>query len=164
VAVEGGWSRPRWALGVEWAQPFRRVNITSRLDYIFSPSITVSRYRESTLLGITRFPLPGTGVVQAALVGGVGVVRGSSLQRISQGRFGSGAFGPFGPEQEVVAHAIATMLGGEMLIGVTRHVAVLPQMRLLIIPRGSVVEGGAFPQFGFNSVLYRGGVGIRITL
>ncbi len=163
VAVEAGWFiSPRWGVGVEFTQPLRRANLISQYGY-FSPSITISRYRESVILGTARVRLAEKGYLRAELVGGAGIVRGSSLQRVSEGRFGSNTFGPFGDEREVTGQMIGAMLGADLVAAATRHVSVVPQFRMLTIRRGSVISGIPFASFGLNTIVAGGAVGIRVA-
>ena len=51
--------------------------------------------------------------------------------------------------------------GAELIVQATRHIAVVPQFRVLGIDRGSVTSGSPFPSFGLGFFVYTGGIGVR---
>ncbi len=102
--------------------------------------------------------------VQLALVGGGGRVLGRSASSIAVA-FRPPAdvgYGPFSEERENTGGSFAVIAGGDIGFPVHRHLEIVTQGRLLFIYRGDPVNGGAFPTFGLNDKVPRGGVGARV--
>ena len=161
LTVELGWTvKPQASLGVEIGLPFRR-ELTQTFGY-FTPFIKQSHYRDLTFFGVARRELPETRKVHLGLMGGAGLVQQRSRERTSFGQFGPPyAFGPFGDEQVVSRWTWGATGGADLSVQATRHVAIVPQFRVLFIDRGVGVAGIDAFAFGFKSLGYRIGIGIR---
>jgi hypothetical protein len=128
--------------------------------YIFNPYTLVSSFRDLTVFGVVRHEM-GVGHIRIALVGGGGQGQESSLQKTAPTVSGSTTSIPFGNQLEVTRWAFGSTGGAELIIQATRHIAVVPQFRVVGIDRGSVTSGSPFASFGLGSFAYRGGVGVR---
>ena len=163
LTVELGWTaRPQVSLGVEIGVPFQRR--LTQTYYYFNPFIKESRYRDLTFFGVARRELPATGKIHLALTGGAGLVQQRSQERISPGQFGTYIFGPFGDEHLVSRWTWGATGGADLSVQAARHVAIVPQFRVLFIDRGrkyAEVAGVDVFGFGFDSLGYRVGLGIR---
>jgi hypothetical protein len=164
VGEAGLFVSPRVAIGVEIGQAFRK-GLTQTHGYI-NPYVLESQYRDLTLFGVVRYQL-NMGRVRAALVGGAGPVQESSLERAASGRYGSTlatvVYDPFGPETEVTNWTFGATFGADIIIKATRHLSVVPQVRVLTIPRGDFEGGPASVSFGLSAVVYRAGIGVRVA-
>jgi hypothetical protein len=163
VSAQFGWRLTRQhSVAVEVDIPSRR-DLTQTSDYQFgSPHELESLYREMTILAIVRHRLFLEARSHLELVAGFGINRASSLQRIAFPQFPSLAFGPLGAEEDVTHIGLAGAVGADFEIHAARHLSVVPQFRVLVVPHGSVRNGGTFPSFGLNTVVYRFGIGIRV--
>jgi hypothetical protein len=96
------------------------------------------------------------------LVGGGGVVRGNSLQRIANGAFGSNVFGPFGDETSLTHTAPGVTVGTDLAIEAAPSIRIVPQFRMLMIARGDAQDvANPFSDLGLPKVVYRLGIAIR---
>ena len=164
AGADVGWRVTRQrSLAVEIDIPSRR-DLSQTFEYDFGPYQLESRYRDLTILGVLRQRLLLDARAHIELVGGFGINRGSSLQRVATLQFPSfSTFGPFGAEDEVTHTSIAATAGADFPIDAARHLSVVPQFRVLVLPHGSVRTGGNFASFGLNTMVYRFGVGLRVA-
>jgi hypothetical protein len=170
IAAEFGWHfRRRDSVAVEAYVPSRS-DLTQVHDY-FDPYMLESRYRDFTVLGIVRHRLLPDFRTHIELVGGLGINSGSSLQRAAKGQFGSGTYAPFVAEDDRRQTSLAATAGVDVPIDVARHLSVVPQFRVLILPRGDMLElplrdvldrEPAFASFGLDNIVYRYGLGLRV--
>jgi len=162
VVGEVGWFFNRsGSVGVEIGVPFGRATETSTASY-FQSYLSVSRYREQTIFGVLSGQTPATGRVRLALVGGGGVVRGSSLYRSASGKLGTTDFGPLSAEQEGTHTFLGFTGGADLSIEATSHISIVPQFHILVIRRGPIVNTrNPLADLGLPSVVYRMGIGIR---
>ena len=97
------------------------------------------------------------------VVGGGGLVRESSRDRISLLNMQSDTYGPFSEETESTRLTIGVAGGADLATQILPHVSVVPHFRLLVIDRGEPSNGGFSGNLGLPTVVYRAGVGIRAT-
>jgi hypothetical protein len=165
VTVEaGGLLTPRVALGVEMSLPGRFTS-TQQTDYlrVFQQE---SRHRDAAISGVVRGIVGSAGRARLAVVGGGGLVQESTLQR-RRDQLGPlptfpPVFGPYSEEYSFSRWTVAVVAGADVEIAVTRHVAVVPQVRAHFVRRtdNPSEQGWAL---GLSSVVLRPAVGIRAT-
>ena len=103
VGGEAGWWFGRaGAVGIEIGVPLERKDLTQHFYYL-SPYIRETRYREQTIFVVARGQVLAGGRVRLQLVGGGGPVRGTSLDRVANGKIGSSVWGP-SADGPLVAH------------------------------------------------------------
>ena len=165
VTVEaGGFLTPRVALGVEMSLP-ARFTATQQTDYlrVFQQQ---SRHRDAAISGVVRRIVGSGDGVRVGIVGGGGVVQEDTLQR-RRDQLGPlptfpPVFGPYSEEYAFTRWTVAALAGADVEFAVTRHVAVVPQIRAHFVRRStSTSEQGWF--LGLNSFMLRPAVGIRAT-
>jgi hypothetical protein len=166
LICEAGWSpTPNSAIGAELDLPFARNKILQGHGY-FNPFGRISRYQETSVFAVFhRFA--GRRRVRVGMVAGAGIVFESSLDRVSECRFG-GSCGPFGPEQEVTRTAFGAMIGGDVLVQVGRHLSVVPQFRIIWVDdRGEPTSASStalpFVTLGLDRIAYRAALALRAT-
>ena len=158
----GGPITSRLSVGVEFTPAFQEVSFDQEYGYSLRTSYRAKiRYREATVLVVTRLNFPDVPYVQLALVGGGGRVLGHSASRTSVYTTGVG-YGPFSEEREGTEGSFAVVIGGDIGFPVHRHLEIVTQGRLLFVDRGNPIDGGAFPTFGLFNKVTRGGVGARV--
>ena len=70
---------------------------------------------------------------------------------------------PFGPENEVTRWTFGATFGADIIVEATRHVSVVPQVRVLTIARSDASATAASYTFGLSAVVYRAGIGVRVA-
>lgn len=163
VAAEAGVGLgPRLQLAVEVGLPAR--GEIAQTHFYFNPFKKDIRFRETTVFGVARIGLaPGT-AVGVDVVGGGGLVRQSSLERVAEGRFGTSgySFGTFGPEHEVTRLTWGAVGGLDVPIGLGPRASLVPQARVFYVDRGDIAELPGFPAFGLPDVTIRVGLNLRL--
>jgi hypothetical protein len=164
VTVEaGGFLTPRVALGVEVSVPDRFTS-TQQTDYVrvFQHE---SRHRDAAISGLVR-GIVGSGRVRLGIVGGGGLVQESTLQR-RRDQLGPiptfpPVFGPYSEEYAFTRWTVAALAGADVEVGITRHVAVVPQVRAHFVRRTNNPSDQGWA-LGLNSFVLRPAVGVRAT-
>jgi hypothetical protein len=90
------------------------------------------------------------------------VIREDTLYRTAFGRFGSGDFGPYGPDTGLARWTVGVTAGADVGVQISRHVQIVPQIRLHWIERATL--GGTdsvSALLGLSAWVIRPGVGIR---
>ena len=161
--AEAGWFVNRTlAVGLEVGFPFQRNPVTQEYGY-FNPFRRIGRYREITVFGVARARTPPVGRVRLAAVGGGGLVLGDLLKRAALGSFSRpGVFEPFGEEERKTLSGLAATFGGDLEAEVTSHIQIVPQFRLSVVDRGSLIgRNSEMAALGFNRLVYRSAVAVR---
>jgi hypothetical protein len=151
------------SVGGELTVPSRHES-TQVSGYLFGPFQRKSRYRDLTIGAIARLQGPSSGVVRAALIGGFELVGQSSLQRQAEGRLGPDGtiiYESFGQEQNVQGWTTGAVVGGDVIVAASPHLAVVPQVRLHVIARDDVTQ--PLGTLGLTTRVWRVGVGMRAT-
>lgn len=163
VSAEAGWFFSRSSsVGIEVIIPFHRINIAQEYGYIFGPYRREAHYCEQAILGVVRGEVQTGRRLVVGVVAGGGLVRGSSLDRVSVLDTRSNTYGPLSDETETTGLTMGVMGGADLAIQTSRHVSVVPQFRMLVIPRGDPKNGrGFFADLGLPTLVYRIGVGVR---
>jgi hypothetical protein len=121
-----------------------------------------ARYREQAILGVFREQVQTGRRLCVGFAGGGGLVRGSSLDRVSLLDSRSDTYGPFSDEKEATSLTMGLIGGADLAIQANRHVSVVPQFRMLVILRGDTKNGnGLFADLGLPTVVYRIAAGVR---
>lgn len=150
-------------VGIEFTLP-ARIDAVQETDY-FRVFQTANRYRDLTLSAVARVRSRPIGPVRIAAVGGAGIVQESSLQRR---REAAGSFpymvpvefGPYGDEIKTTRWTYGAVVGGESEIALSRHVALVPGMRVQWIRRSD--DPGELMWFlGLSSLVLRPSVALR---
>lgn len=163
VTGEAGWFfKKSLAIGVEFTAPFARNELTSVRTYLVAPRSLTSRYREQTLFAVLGWHVGTPTRIRTVIVGGGGVVLGSSLERLAQHQGASSAsvFGPYGDETSVSGGMLGATGGADVTIAMSRHLSVAPQVRVLTVMRGRISDS-LFGDLGLPKVAYRIGLGVR---
>jgi hypothetical protein len=154
----------RFTLGAEVWLPWKSRTITQEFDYLVGPPYRrISNYRERAILFVFDGRLTDGGRVTAAWSAGAGLIKQTALERRAtyiQGTFFE--FGPFGDLRHVSSSRVGFTGGAEVAIKATRHLSVVPQFRLLYVPRGDKVYApNSFTSLGLNSLSSRIGASVR---
>lgn len=141
----------------------RRHDTLQTSTYLFGPFQRQNRYRDLMIAGLAHWkPGPATAAVRAALVGGIEAVQQSNLLRIADGHFGAGGqltYGPFGEEENDSDWTLGLVGGAEVIVAASKHVRIVPQVRLHAIARDSEVR--TLGTVGLTKLVFRAGVGVR---
>jgi hypothetical protein len=149
----------RLSVEVEGSVPLSRFEA---VQYTAIPgSQTDSRHRDLIISGLLHVEVPPAVPVRIGIVGGVSAVQEDTLQRVAFGPFGSTSFGPYGPETTLTRWTLALTAGGEVVVAVTHHILVVPQIRVHWIDRAS--DGGPDFMLALGSVVVRPAVGVRLA-
>lgn len=163
VGAEFGWRYTRrTSIGLELNIPERREVTRNYVYLVGEPGQTVGRYRAMTILGVVRRHLLVDRRAHLDLVGGFGFDRESALQRFAPSVPPTfDVLGPFGAQSAVARTTIAAEAGADFVLDTVRHLSVVPQFRVLVMPRGGP-SGVDFANFGLSTIVYRFGVGLRL--
>jgi hypothetical protein len=165
--VEAGWFlSPSVTAGVEVGAPFQRTTLTQQYGYLFGgPYIREARYRERTVFFVVHGSILTRDRIRLDLAGGAGEVFASSLDRYRTVPAGGSVFdpsGPFGQETEQSHSMLGVTVGADLAFSAVRHLDVVSQFRLFVIPRGDIKnEINTFANLGLNQVVCRVGFGVR---
>jgi len=165
ATLEGGrMLTTRIALGVELSLP-ARFTALQETDYsrVFQQE---SRHRDLVLSGVIREVLLSTARVKAGVVEGIGLVRESTIQRRRDQATPLPTFPPvFGPYSDQYSFSRGTLgvlVGGDVEIAVTPHLALTPGIRVHFIPRSDDPSEPGWA-LGLSPVVVRGAIGARVT-
>ena len=156
----------RLALGAEVWLPFKRRTITQEYGYIMAatPYRRISNYHERAFLCVLRGRLNSSRRAMAIWTAGGGLIQQNALERYAHLVAGSlTVFGPFGDLQSTSQVKFGFTGGAEVSVETARHLSVVPQFRMLYVPRGNSVYDAADPfgTLGINRVSTRIGVSVR---
>jgi len=153
---------PRLSVGVEFTLPARIVAI-QETDY-FQTFQTMSRYRDATVAFVAHAYTARRRGVRASVVGGATFVRESVFQSTAyaQGSFPafSRDFGPFSTEEEFTRWTTGLTVGGDVEVAVSRHVSLVPQMRVAWVRRSQDPADRTW-FLGLSSWVLRPAMGVR---
>ena len=158
-AVDAGvFVTPHFAIGLEFSRPFERADVTSSTRYAFAGRPVVSSdYREAMMLGTVRGIWSRGSHAQAGVVGGAGLLYGSSVEQIS------GAQSSSSPTP-VNKQFFGVMGGGEMALSIGRHLRIVPDGRFYRVQRDSIVDGGQpLASLGLPKTFVQTRVGLRVV-
>jgi hypothetical protein len=163
VTVEAGaFLTPRVALGIEVSLP-RRFTSTQETDYVrvFQQE---SRHRDISISGLFRGVAGSARRVRLGIVGGGGFVQQSTRQRRrdQEGPLPTfpPMFGPYSDEYSFTRWTVAVLVGADVEIAITSHVALVPQMRAHFVRRSSDPSQLGWA-LGLSSVVLRPAIGVR---
>jgi hypothetical protein len=165
VDIEGGGLlTSRIGLGLEISLP-SRFTALQETDYIrvFQQE---SRHRDLVLSGVVREIVVSTRRARLGVVEGIGIVQESTLQRRRDQASALPAFpptfGPYSDEYSFTRWTAAAVAGGDLEILATRHMAIVPAVRVHFIKRSSdpTEPGWAL---GLSSMVTRAEIGVRAT-
>ena len=165
TAEAGGFFSRFGGVGVAATVPLGRRNVTSTRYYVFGPGQTVSRYEERSLFVVARVRMPATRRIGVGIAGGVGSVFEGAIYRSAALKQQSGTYvpGPFSAEQAAYHLSPAVSIGGDVTIRVSRHLQVVPELRVLLIGRSAPIDQNVIGDFGLPGVMFRLGIGLRAT-
>ena len=149
----------RFGLGVEFWQPGRHP-ITQDYLYLFGPPYRrLTSFRERTIFGVVRGRINERGRVTGAAVAGGGLVRQDALERFAT----VPPFSDFGPVQHTTVKQTGFVVGAEVEITTVRWLSVVPEVRVVIVPRNdSLGSSAAFDNLGLNTTSTRFGLTVRV--
>jgi hypothetical protein len=154
----------RVALGVEVGLPLGRNTMTQENDYLLGPPYRrISAYREQTFFAIVRGRLNDSNRVAGMWAVGGGPVRQNALERYAHAGPPTFEFGPFGDVTDTTHWSYGISGGAELSVKVWHTLAVVPQFRVLYIPRGDVTSSNEFATFGLDRLTTRIGATVRAT-
>jgi hypothetical protein len=145
------------------------VSVPARFESLQGTGIPTSQidnqHRDLVFSGLFHIYLTSTGPIHIALVGGPGVIREDTLQRTAYAPFGSANFGPYGPETPLTRWTVGVTVGADVGVQVSRHVQVVPQVRLHWVDRASIGSGdsGASAALSLGSLVIRPAIGARVS-
>jgi hypothetical protein len=165
ATLEGGrMLTTRIALGVELSLP-ARFTALQETDYsrVFQQE---SRHRDLVLSGVLREVLVSSARVKAAVVEGIGFVRESTIQRRRDQATPlptfPPVFGPYSDEYSFSRGTLGVLVGGDVEIAVTPHLALAPGIRVHFIPRSDDPSEPGWA-LGLSPVVVRAAIGARVT-
>jgi hypothetical protein len=168
VGEVGAFTGRSTAIGVEISIPLARNNVTNAQGY-FLPYNRLSQYQELSVFGIFHGYVPSGRRVRVGILAGAGMVFESSLDQISTCNFDPHIpCTPFSPEPEATRSAFGATVGGDVTIQATRHLSIVPQVRVVFVDQGedpatSNATDHPFVVLGIDRVSYRAGIGLRMT-
>jgi hypothetical protein len=156
------------AIGVSIEIPFGRHDVAQSHGY-FNPFRVLGRYQEWSGFLLYRGSVGRAHRVHGSVLGGVGLVFGSDLERTSTCNFDpSIPCRPYTPEQDVKQTSLAATAGSEVGVRIAPHLFIAPQFRVIIVNRGDQLgsnqdRSGPLVSLGIDRVSYRGSIGLRAT-
>jgi hypothetical protein len=157
----GTFLTPVVSLGFEASVPARFESVQERAS---PPSRIDNLHRDLVLSGLFHFNFPPTGPIRLALIAGPSVIREDTLQGTAFAPFGSNNFGPFGPDTSLTRWTVGLTVGADLGIQVSRHMQVVPQIRMHWVERASLDSGNDSTSalLGLSSWMIRPAVGVRV--
>ena len=163
ATVEGGTLlTPRVALGIEVSLPSRFTSM-QETDYlrVFQQE---SRHRDLVISGLFRGRVGLTRRAGLGIVGGGGFVQESTRQRRRDQTGLLPAYppvlGPYSAEYSFTRWTVAALVGADVEIAITSHVAIVPQMRADVVRRSNDPSEPGWA-LGLGSVVLRPAIGVR---
>ena len=162
TAEAGAWLSPRVALGFEVSFP-RRFRSVQQIDHLRVFQYE-SRHRDTAISGLFRaIAVSGHGM-QLGIVGGGGYVQESTRQR-RRDQVGPlptfpPVFGPYSTESSVTRWTAAALVGADVEVAMSSHIAIVPQMRVHFIRRSDDPSQPGWA-LGLNSIVLRAALGVR---
>jgi len=159
-AEVGVFLSPNLAIGGEFRRPFQRADISTSNSYMLVFENIQSQYRESSVFGTVRGVWRVGSRGHVGVVGGGGLLIGSSLERIVR----TGLTSSSEAEQHVSHSFFGTMFGGEFAVAVNRRVSIVPDARLYVVNRGEISPNNPGYYLGLPTTFFQSHVGVRIGL
>jgi hypothetical protein len=154
----------RVGIGAELSVP-TRFTALQETDYsrVFQQE---SRHRDLVLSGVVREVVVRTPRIKVAVAEGVGLVQESTRQRRRDQATALPTFPPvFGPYSDEYSFSRWTrgfLAGGDVEIGLTPHLALLPAVRIHFVKRSDDPSEPGWA-LGLNSLVMRASIGARVV-
>lgn len=123
-----------------------------------------NRHRELIFSGLFHVHITPTGLIRLEAIAGPSVIREDTLQHLEFFPFGSN---DFGPERSLIRWTVGLTFGANVGVQVSRHVQVIPEIRLHWIERVDVdptSPDNSHAFLGLSSWVIRPAVGVRVGL
>jgi hypothetical protein len=136
------------------------ISLPERFETIQRSAIPTERidnhHRDLAISGVLRVPVFESGPARVAVTGGGGFVQESTVYRSASAPFNSDSFGSYGMETTTTRWTVGATAGAEAAVDITRHISVVPQIRMHLVRR-------SYSPLGLATLIWQPGIGVRAT-